>query len=68
MEKKYVDAATVMKDFDVSRAKAYIIIRSLNQLLKETHPNAIIVAGKVNRVWYDDACLTNQVYSSHNST
>ena len=60
MDKKYVVVTTVMRDFDVSRAKAYIIIRSLNQRLLETHPNAIIVAGKVNRIWYEDACLLNR--------
>lgn len=53
----FIDAARVQKDFGVSRAKAYEIIRSLNESLKKENPLAIVVAGKVNRIWYEEACL-----------
>lgn len=53
----FVDAARVQADFGVSRAKAYEIIRTLNADLKKQNPRAIVVAGKVNRIWYEEACL-----------
>lgn len=56
-DKVYVGVETVMHDFDVSKPKAYAIIHSLNESLRKEHPSAIVVAGKVNRVWYDKACL-----------
>lgn len=59
-KKLYVNVDTVMQDLDVSRPKAYSIIRELNKALRETNPNAIIIAGKVNRNWYDMALLNNQ--------
>lgn len=55
--KKYVGPETVMEDFDVSKPKAYAIIHTLNQELKKTHPEAVVVAGKVNRIWYEKAIL-----------
>ena len=57
MNNMYVTPETVMKDFGVSKPKAYSIIQNLNQELKKLHPTAIVVAGKVNRIWYDQACL-----------
>ena len=53
----FVDVDTVQNDLGVSRAKAYQIIRELNKKLKKQYPMAIIVAGKVNRTWYNEACL-----------
>ena len=56
-EPLFIGADTVMYDFGVSKAKAYDIIRQLNEELKEEYPKAIVVAGKVNRIWYEEACL-----------
>ena len=44
-------------DLGVSRAKAYDVIKQLNKELKKENPRAIVVAGKVNRIWYEEACL-----------
>ena len=49
----YVGVETVKQDLGVSRAKAYEIIKELNT----EYPRAIIVSGKVNRIWYEEACL-----------
>ena len=57
--KLWVDAETIAQDFDISKTKAYQIIRELNQQLKAARPTAIIFAGKVNRKWYEAACLNN---------
>jgi hypothetical protein len=59
-EPLFVGADTVQYDFGVSRAKAYMIIKELNAELKKARPQAIIVAGKVNRIWYEEACLKTE--------
>ena len=53
----FVGVDTVEYDLGVSKAKAYEVIKQLNQELKKQNPKAIIVAGKVNRIWYEEACL-----------
>ena len=53
----FVGVDTVIFDLGVSRAKAYDVIKQLNKELKKENPRAIIVAGKVNRIWYEEACL-----------
>ena len=53
----YVGVETVKRDLGVSRAKAYEIIKELNNSMKAEYPRAIIVSGKVNRIWYEEACL-----------
>ena len=56
-EPLFIGVDTVMFDLGVSRAKAYDVIKELNAQLKKEHPRAIVVAGKVNRIWYEEACL-----------
>lgn len=53
----YVDAFQIMKDWGVSKATAYSIIKDMNRQIKEENPHALIIAGKVSRVWYDRACM-----------
>lgn len=50
----YVGVDTVAYDFGVNRAKAYAIIKDLNMELKKENPRAIVVAGKVNRIFYEE--------------
>ncbi len=50
-----VGVDVVVSDFGVSKAKAYEIIRELNKELKELNPRAIVIAGKVNKKWYEEA-------------
>ena len=56
----FVGVETVVFDLGVSKPKAYNIIRELNKELKAQKPNAIVVAGKVNRIWYEEACLLKE--------
>ncbi|MBR5177992.1 MAG: hypothetical protein IKW90_04205 [Lachnospiraceae bacterium] len=56
-EKIYVGVYEVAKDFDISKQKAYQINKQLNKQLKDNCPTAIIISGKVNRIWYEEACL-----------
>ena len=53
----FVGVDTVRYDLGVSRAKAYEVIKDLNKELKAQNPQALIVSGKVNRIWYEEACL-----------
>ena len=53
----YIGPQQIMEDWDVSRATAYNIIKKMNAQLKKEHPTALIIAGKVNRIWYEKACL-----------
>ena len=53
----FIGVDTVRYDLGVSRAKAYEVIKQLNREMKEQNPRAIVVAGKVNRIWYEEACL-----------
>ena len=51
----FVGVDVVRADLGVSKAKAYEIIKELNRQLKEVNPRAVIVSGKVNRIWYEEA-------------
>lgn len=53
----YVDVTEVMKDCGVSRTTAYRIIKHMNEQVKDDHPLALIIPGRVNRLWYNEACL-----------
>ena len=53
----FIGVKEVMEDWGVSKATAYKIIKGLNEDMKKEHPNALIISGKVNRVWYEEACL-----------
>ena len=57
----FVGVDTVKFDLGVSRAKAYEVIKQLNKEMKEQNPRAI-VSGKVNRIWYEEACLKSGVH------
>ena len=58
----YVGVDTVKSDLGVSKAKAYEVIRELNASMKAKYPKAIVVAGKVNRIWYEEACLRSETH------
>lgn len=53
----FVGVDTIKRDLGVSRSKAYEIIKELNAQMKVKNPGALVVNGKVNRIWYEEACL-----------
>lgn len=53
----FVGVDIIKFDLGVSRAKAYEVIKELNAEMKAHNPKAIVVSGKVNRIWYEEACL-----------
>ena len=56
-ETMYITPEHIMTEWGVSRATAYNIIKDMKKRISAEHPNALIVPGKVNRLWYDEACL-----------
>ncbi len=46
----------ICEDWQVSRAQGYKIIKTLNQQMKKENPNVIIIAGKLNRKFYEENC------------
>ena len=66
-EPVYIGPNKIMADWDGSRATADNIIKKMNAQLKSEYPSALIIAGKVNRVWYEMACLqrTQQKGENH---
>ena len=57
----FVGVDIIKFDLGVSRAKAYEVIKELNAEMKAQNPRAIVVSGKVNRIWYEEACLKHGV-------
>ncbi len=57
IETAYVGPQKIMEDWGVSKATAYNIIKQMNTQMKKEHPTALVLAGKVNRIWYEEACL-----------
>lgn len=56
MRKMYVDAEEVSKDWGVSKPKAYKMIKELNERMLKDNPNLIVIAGKINRKFYEENC------------
>lgn len=61
MEKKnkpvYVDVNEVCEDWGVCRSKGYAIIKELSDRMKKENPRVLVVSGKVNRIYYEEACM-----------
>lgn len=57
----FISAETISAELGISKPKAYKIIHELNAQLKKDHPNAIVIAGRVNRNWYYDALLQEKI-------
>lgn len=53
----YIGPQQIMEDWGVCRATAYNLIKEMNEQIKKEHPSAITMQGKVNKIWYEEACL-----------
>lgn len=58
-KKRFVDAEEICRDWEVSRATAYRMIRDMNEQLRRMNPNLIVIAGKVNRQYYEECCTVS---------
>lgn len=55
-DRMFVDVNEVCRDWGVSRAQGYKIIRELNRRMLKLNPNLIVIAGKANRRFYEENC------------
>ena len=55
-----VDAETISNDLGISKTMAYKIIKELNTQMKKENPNAIVITGKANRIWYNEALFRKE--------
>ncbi|MDY2599899.1 MAG: hypothetical protein SOW12_08225 [Lachnospiraceae bacterium] len=58
MKKLYVQADEICEDWGVSKSQAYKMIKELNEKMLRENPNLIVLAGKVNRKFYEHCCGT----------
>lgn len=56
----FVDAAEIQRDWGVSKSQAYCIIRRMSGQLLIENPKALILAGKINRAFYEECCGTKK--------
>lgn len=52
----FVNADEICKDWGVSKAMAYNIIRRMSAQLLQENPKALIISGKINRAFYEECC------------
>ena len=63
MEKKktmYVGVKEVMEDWGCGKSKGYEIINQLSKQMHEEKPKLLVMRGKINRVYYEEACLQRE--------
>lgn len=53
----YVDVNEVCNDWGVSRSKSYAIIKQLSEQMHTENPKLLVISGKINRKYYEEACL-----------
>ena len=52
----YVGVDEVCADWGCSRSKGYSIIKQLSEQMHKENPKLLVIAGKINRIYYDEAC------------
>ena len=58
MEKPvYVDVNEVCTDWGVCGSKGYAIIKELSERMKKENPKLLVMSGKINRIYYEEACM-----------
>ena len=55
----YVGVDEVCRDWGCSRSKGYAIIKQLSEQMKAENPKLLVMSGKINRVYYNEACMKN---------
>lgn len=63
----YVGPDEVMAVWEVDRATAQAIIIRLNEHLLTEYPEAIVIPGKVNKLWFEAACALRHLPTSPES-
>lgn len=53
----YVGVNEVCEDWGCSRSKGYDIIKKLSEQMHKENPKLLIMSGKINRIYYEEACM-----------
>lgn len=53
----YVDVNEICADWGVCRSKGYAIIKELSNRMKKENPRVLVISGKINRIYYEEACM-----------
>ncbi len=53
----YLGVDEACADWGVSRSKGYAIIKQLSDQMKAENPKLLTMAGKINRFFYEEACM-----------
>ena len=61
----YVGVDEVCADWGVSRSKGYAIIKQLSDQMKAENPKLLTMAGKINRCYYEEACIVPDLMNCH---
>lgn len=57
-----VDAEQIAREWHISKSSAYNVIKNMNKRLLEINPDALVLPGKVNKLWYDSVCMRNILF------
>ena len=63
-DQMYVGVEEVCRDWGCSRSKGYQIIRQLSRQMKAENPKLLVMSGKVNRRYYEEACMESGTWSA----
>ena len=53
----YVGVDEVCADWGCSRSKGYAIIKQLSEQMRRENPKLLTIAGKINRIYYEEVCM-----------
>ncbi|MCF0130767.1 MAG: hypothetical protein HUJ71_03525, partial [Pseudobutyrivibrio sp.] len=53
----YVGVKEVCEDWGCSRSKGYDIIKQLSEQMQKENPKLLVMSGKINRIYYEEACM-----------
>lgn len=63
-DQMYVGVEEVCRDWGCSKSKGYQIIRQLSRQMKAENPKLLIMSGKINRRYYEEACMEDRTCSA----
>ena len=56
-----VEVDQIAQEWHISKSSAYNVIKVMNQRLREINPDALVLPGRVNKLWYDSVCMRNML-------
>ena len=53
----YVDVEEVCRDWGCSGSNGYAVSTQVSQQMMEELPELLVMSGKINRIYYEEACM-----------